>query len=51
VKNNLVEIPAELGRTCFSAIKMSIWNKLTGGAFHAPNPQLFSNEIKAMARG
>jgi len=30
--------------------KLAFWNKVTGSAYHAPSPQIFSYEIKALAR-
>jgi SAM-dependent methyltransferase len=29
---------------------LGFWNKVTGSAYHAPSPQIFSYEIKALAR-
>ncbi|HEX5000807.1 MAG TPA: class I SAM-dependent methyltransferase [Terriglobia bacterium] len=29
---------------------VAFWNRVTGSAFHAPSPQIFSYEIKALAR-
>jgi 2-polyprenyl-3-methyl-5-hydroxy-6-metoxy-1,4-benzoquinol methylase len=31
-------------------LKIKFWNKVTSSAFHAPSPQIFSYEIKAIAR-
>ncbi|MGX2981748.1 class I SAM-dependent methyltransferase [Helicobacter sp. 23-1045] len=30
--------------------KIAFWNKITNSAFHAPSPQIFSYEIKAVAK-
>lgn len=33
------------------ALRMKFWNKITNSSFHAPSPQVFSYELKALSWG
>lgn len=35
----------------YYALRIKFWNKITNSSFHAPSPQVFSYELKALAQG
>jgi len=46
---SLFRLPKKLLLRCYRA-KILFWNLVTNSAFHAPSPQIFTYELKALAR-